>query len=209
VKPSHPQADLFAGAPALPEGFEYRPDFVSAPEEAALVAAIADLPLAPARYKAYVARRRTASYGASYDYDANRLGPAPALPAFLLPLRARVGAWLAIEPSAFEHALVTKYEPGTPIGWHRDVPDFEVVVGVSLLGWCRMRLRPYPPQPRQRKDVVEIALAPRSAYVLRGPARWGWQHQIPPVAELRCSITFRTRRPGARRTTHARSQPGE
>jgi len=40
---------------------------------------------------------------------------------------------------------VTEYREGTALGWHRDVPDFEVVVGASLAGPARMRLRPYPP----------------------------------------------------------------
>ena len=34
----------------------------------------------------------------------------------------------------------------------------------------------------------------RSAYVLKGEARWDWQHAIAPTRELRYSITFRTRR---------------
>lgn len=45
-------------------------------------------------------------------------------------------------------------------------------------------------------------LAPRSAYVLDGAARWTWQHHVPPVSETRTSITFRTVRASPR-------QPGE
>jgi alkylated DNA repair dioxygenase AlkB len=36
---------------------------------------------------------------------------------------------------------------------------------------------------------------PRSAYLLRGPARDQWEHSIPPVDSLRYSITFRSFRP--------------
>jgi hypothetical protein len=39
-----------------------------------------------------------------------------------------------------------------------------------------------------------MELKPRSAYLLRGPARRDWQHSIPPVDELRYSITFRSLR---------------
>jgi alkylated DNA repair protein (DNA oxidative demethylase) len=39
--------------------------------------------------------------------------------------------------------------------------------------------------------VYEVELAPRSAYVLAGAARSNWQHSIPPVPDLRFSITFR------------------
>jgi hypothetical protein len=37
---------------------------------------------------------------------------------------------------------------------------------------------------------------PRSAYLLSGPARWEWEHSIPPVDALRYSITFRNLREG-------------
>jgi alkylated DNA repair dioxygenase AlkB len=35
---------------------------------------------------------------------------------------------------------------------------------------------------------------PRSIYLLRGTARWGWQHSVAPASELRYSITLRTPR---------------
>jgi alkylated DNA repair dioxygenase AlkB len=95
---------------------------------------------------------------------------------------------------AFTQALVTEYRPGTELGWHRDVPNFEVIVGVSLAGSCRMRLRPYPPVKGDRKSVLALELEPRSAYSLQGDARWKWQHSISPTAMLRYSITFRTPR---------------
>jgi alkylated DNA repair dioxygenase AlkB len=33
---------------------------------------------------------------------------------------------------------------------------------------------------------------PRSAYLMSGPARWDWEHSIPPVDRSRWSITLRT-----------------
>jgi alkylated DNA repair dioxygenase AlkB len=93
-----------------------------------------------------------------------------------------------------EHALVARYTPGTPLGWHRDVPDFEDIIGVSLAAEALMRFRPWPPRDPRRADVRRLALAPRSIYLLRGPARWQWQHSVAPVAALRYSVTFRTRR---------------
>jgi len=47
-------------------------------------------------------------------------------------------------------------------------------------------------QPK-KADVLSLELAPRSAYVLRAEARWGWQHSVAPTPALRYSITFRTR----------------
>jgi alkylated DNA repair dioxygenase AlkB len=115
------------------------------------------------------------------------------MPAFLFPMREKVAKWLDMPADAFVHALVTEYSPGTPLGWHRDVPEFEVVVGVSLGGRARMRLRPYRPREKQnRKDAITLDLEPRSAYVMRDNARWAWQHCISETKELRYSVTFRT-----------------
>ncbi|TMG42125.1 MAG: 2OG-Fe(II) oxygenase [Chloroflexi bacterium] len=150
---------------------------------------IARLPLAAAKYKQYTARRRIAYFGFGYDFTANRLGAAPPAPAFLGPLRDKVAAWMSLAPAALEQALVTEYRPGTPLGWHRDAPDFGRVAGVSLGGWARMRLRRYP---RGKNTPIVLELAPRSAYQMQGAARWQWQHSIPATRELRYSITFRT-----------------
>lgn len=186
------QAGLFADRSELPGGLVYQPQFISPEEEAALLAGIRALDLQEARYKEYTANRRVASFGAGYDFDANELTPAPRIAPFLLPLRAKLGAWLAMPAEAFGYALVSEYRPGTQLGWHRDVPQFEMVAGVSLAGSARMRFRRFP--PRGGEPSYSLALEPRSAYVLKGEARWGWQHSIPPTAELRYSITFRTRR---------------
>ena len=63
-----------------------------------------------------------------------------------------------------------------------------------LLTACRMRFR--RGQARAR-ETAELTLEPRSAYVLSGPARTQWQHQIPPVTQERWSMTFRTLRHAA------------
>ncbi|MBW7924930.1 MAG: alpha-ketoglutarate-dependent dioxygenase AlkB [Burkholderiaceae bacterium] len=180
----------------LPEGLRYEPDFLDLDEERELIAYIRTLPFEAAKYKEYTARRRIVSYGGSFDYDANRLGPSVELAVELHPLRERVARWVGVAPSALVHALVAEYAPGTPLGWHRDVPDFEDVAGVSLGGEATMRFRPYPPTQPKRADVVRLTLAPRSIYLLRGVARWRWQHSVAPTKVLRWSITFRTARRG-------------
>jgi alkylated DNA repair dioxygenase AlkB len=182
------QAELFA-EPALPEGFVFQVDFIGADEERALLEQIARLPLEEAKYKQYTARRRIAYFGFGYDFTSNRLGEAPPAPAFLAPLRDKVASWMDLQPAELEQALVTEYRPGTPLGWHRDAPDFGRVAGVSLGGWARMRLRHYPPD---KQAPLALELAPRSAYHMQGAARWRWQHSIPATRELRYSITFRT-----------------
>jgi alkylated DNA repair dioxygenase AlkB len=187
------QTALFpALAAPFANGYVYEPEFLSAGEEAALLETIRGLPLTNAEYKQYRARRRIVSYGGRYDYTANRLNEAAPIPEFLFPLRERVARWAGHPPEAFAHALIAEYSEGTQLGWHRDVPDFERVVGISLLSACRMRFRRYPPQPRDKSLTIE--LAPRSIYRLEADARWGWQHSVPPVPSLRYSITFRTLR---------------
>jgi alkylated DNA repair dioxygenase AlkB len=196
------QPDLFDDSrPGLPDGFSYQPGFITAEEESQLLAIISTLPLEDARYKEFTARRRTVHYGSEYDFSRNALSSAPPLPDFLLPLRERAARWMDIDASAFMHGLVSEYRPGTPLGWHRDVPNFELIVGVSLGGEARMRLRPYRPGEKQwREDVIALALEARSAYAIGGPARWAWQHSISPTKTLRYSITFRTLRAHTRQS---------
>lgn len=178
----------------LPQGLRYERGFLGVDEEAGLIALVRTLPLEAAKYRSYTARRRVASYGGRFDHDARRLEPSPELAAPLHPLRDRVAQWLGVTAESLVHALVAEYAPGTPLGWHRDVPDFEDVVGVSLGGEATMRFRPYPPVRPKRSDIVRVTLEPRSIYLLRGPARWRWQHSVAPTPGLRWSITFRTAR---------------
>jgi alkylated DNA repair dioxygenase AlkB len=192
------QPDLFGAAapppPALPEGMVYERDFLLPAEEESLVALVASMPLKEMNYRGYTARRRVLSYGGSYDFQAHQLNAAPPIPESLEPLRRRAAAWLGVAPEAFTQALVAEYQEGTPLGWHRDVPDFEDVVGISLLNDAVMRFRPYPPREPKKAGVVKVVVEPRSIYLLRGPARWAWQHSVAPTKSLRYSITFRTAR---------------
>ena len=189
------QATLFETEPRLPEGFVYVRDFITPESEARLLVVIRDLPLAEAQYKEFTAKRRTVHYGSEYDFSRNALEAAPGIPAFLGELRNQAAHWMGIQPDEFVHALVSEYRPGTPLGWHRDVPNFDLIFGVSLGGSCRMRLRPYRPgHKNRREDVIVLDLEPRSAYQMRGAARWGWQHSIVETKALRHSITFRTAR---------------
>lgn len=144
-----------------------------------------------------VARRRVKFFGATYDGRA--AGP---IPEFLMPVRARLAAWAGIGPDDYEMALINEYPQGAAIGWHRDAPQYGITAGISLLSICRMKLRPYvsPAQrggrERQppRKATHELVLEPRSAYLMTGRSRSGYEHHIPPTPGLRYSITFRTLR---------------
>ncbi|MDM0006580.1 alpha-ketoglutarate-dependent dioxygenase AlkB [Variovorax sp. J22G73] len=190
------QPDLFGQAPvAAIEGLRYENGFLSRDEEAGLLRLVQGWPLKEMRYKEYTARRRGIGFGGSYDFDTNRLKPGAPMPAELHPLRDKAAAWAGIAPEDLTHALIAEYRPGTPLGWHRDVPDFEDIVGVSLHGDAVMQFRPYVPgAAASGPATLEFLIEPRSVYVLRGPARWAWQHAIAPTEGLRYSITLRTRR---------------
>ena len=66
------------------------------------------------------------------------------------------------------------------------------MVGISLLAPCVFRMR--RAVNKKEWERVNVLAKPRSAYLLSGPARYEWEHSIPPVKELRYSITFRTLR---------------
>jgi alkylated DNA repair dioxygenase AlkB len=184
------QAEIFPTP--LPAGLSYREEFITVAEEQQLIAQIQQLPLREAQYRQYTARRRTMNYGFSYDFAHLQSRPAPPIPEFLASLRTRAAAWAGVAPVDFVQSLIAEYQPGTPLGWHRDVPDFEVVVGISLAGTARLRFRPYPWSPEKKDRVFALEVAPRSAYILRDEARWRWQHHVPPTKVLRYSITLRT-----------------
>ena len=189
------QSDLTVGLfrPDLPAGFQNRSDFITDAQEAALVAAIAAVPFSDFAMRGVVARRRVAFFGRSYGQAA--AGP---LPAFLSPLRAQVAHWSGVDEEAFAMALINEYRPGTPIGWHRDAPQYDLVAGVSLLSACRMRFRRYRSSSASksvpRTTTHEIVLQRRSAYLMTGESRYVFEHHIPPVSDLRYSVTFRTLR---------------
>jgi alkylated DNA repair dioxygenase AlkB len=184
----------------VPAGFGYRDDFISAEEEAALFDEIERITFSTFEMRGVAARRRVAFFGQTYDVER---ADTPPIPAFLLPYRDRVAAWASVDPDAFVMALVNEYSAGSPIGWHRDAPQYGIVAGISLLSSCRMKFRPYvspkAAASRERRIAThEITLEPRSAYLMTGESRSAFEHHIPAVAALRYSMTFRTARERSR-----------
>src|SRR3954453_8627126 len=174
----------------LPEGFVYNESFLSPAEQRKLIENIRTLPFQPFDFHGYIAKRRIVEFGFEYDFSTRKATGAAPMPEFLLPLREKAAAFARVRPEQLVEAVVTEYPSGAPIGWHRDVPQFEIVIGISLLSACRMRLKPY----KGEGELVSVTLEPRSIYVLRGPARWAFQHSIPAVESLRYSITLRSLR---------------
>lgn len=162
------QSDLFAlpPPPDLPEGLRYQPDLITVEEERDLAARFETLPFKPFEFHGYTGHRQVVSFGWRYDFGRRSLDRTTPIPDFLLPLRAKVAAFAGQAPEAFEQVLVSLYEPGAVIGWHRDRPEFGEVAGVSLLTPCRFRLRRKVADGWERRA---FEAAPRSAYLLSGP----------------------------------------
>jgi alkylated DNA repair dioxygenase AlkB len=189
------QPDFFA-TEALPEGFAYGEDRIEAALEGSLLRQIDKLPFKPFEFHGFFGNRRVVSFGWRYDYAGRALKASDSMPDFLLPLRDITADFAKLPADRFQQALVTEYAPGAGIGWHRDKPMFEDVVAFSLLAPCTLRLRRKDGGGWTRRSQ---GVAPRSAYLLRGPARFDWEHSIPPLDRLRYSITLRTFRPEALR----------
>jgi len=173
----------------MPEGFRYQPALISEQEEKKLLPKIGALDFKPFDFHGFLGNRRVVSFGWRYDFSDSKLKKAGPIPPFLFPVRDLAARFASVELSAIEHVLVTEYAPGAAIGWHRDRSIFGDVIGVSLLSECTFRMR-HKTGPKW--DRASMVLEPRSAYVMRGPARSVWEHSIPAVERLRYSITFRT-----------------
>ena len=153
------------------------------------MACLQKLELKPFEFQGHLANRRVTSFGLRYDYSRRTVEAASEFPPFLNELRAKAAEFAGCDVSEFRQAGVNEYRPGAGIGWHKDKELFGIVVGVSLLAPAMMRFR-----RAQGRGWARLAqtIAPRSMYVLSGEARTEWEHSIPPVDQLRYSLTFRT-----------------
>jgi alkylated DNA repair dioxygenase AlkB len=186
---------LFDVPAQVPDGFIYRQNFISEAEVQDLIREIQKIPLAPFKYYQFTGKRRTASFGWQYEFGASEITAAPEMPPFLLPVRTHAANAFNIDPNSLIQMSIIEYSTGSPIGWHRDIPHFGVVVGISLGAACRMRFRKYS-RVRSKKlncdEILSIELQPRSVYLMSGASREIWQHSISPVKELRYAIMMRT-----------------
>ncbi|QIK97301.1 alpha-ketoglutarate-dependent dioxygenase AlkB [Sphingomonas sp. HDW15A] len=182
--------DLFGTAPVA--GLVLREDVVSEAEEGHLVHRCQALDLSPFQFQGWEGKRLTKSYGWHYDFDRGRIGETEPIPDWLLTAREKAANALGRDPVAFLQALVIRYDPGAGIGWHRDRPQFDEVIGVTLASDATLAFR------RRREDGkfdrTKQPLHRRSAYLLSGEARAEWQHGIAEHEALRFSLTFRSLR---------------
>lgn len=182
---------LFEDPQPIVPGLRYAADLVSLEEGMDLVERFETLPFEPFDFRGFKGNRETVAFGSRYDFTRGRVKDAPSIPDWLGPLKARAAIWAGLPDESLGQALVTRYRPGAGIGWHRDRPDYDQIIGVSFGSPCILRLRR---REGDRWVRANAPLEPRSIYLLCGEVRDVWQHSITPGDTLRYSVTFRTAR---------------
>lgn len=174
----------------LPDGLCYHADFITASEEQNLIHHIQLLDWQEVFLFGQVAKRRVVHFGMDYHYEHRRIKPTQPAPEFLKKIIGRGSKLLMVGFEDIAEVLISEYPINAGIGWHRDAPVFESVLGISLGSptWIHFRKR------TDHTEKCKLILQPSSAYTLKGSVRWNWEHRIPPVKQLRYSITFRTLR---------------
>jgi alkylated DNA repair dioxygenase AlkB len=183
---------LFPIAYSQPEGFVYVPNFISNEEETFLIELINKLELHTFKFQGYEAKRKVANFGFDWNFESRSLSKGKEIPEAFMPLVEKVARHLNREVKNFAELLVTEYDPGTVINWHRDAPPFDFIAGISLLSTCRFRFRPYEKKLQSRKSILSFDVDSKSLYTMQGDARSAWEHSIAPVKTKRYSITLRT-----------------
>ncbi len=179
--------DLF-DAPIVP-GLVICADFLSAADEAELIAHIDAESLSPFKFQQWTGKRLTRSFGWSYDFESGSFAPTEPIPDWLQAVKARAAAFAGLATDELVQALLIRYDPGAGIGWHRDRPVFEHVVGISLGNAATLRLRR---RSDGGFDRAKAELLPRSIYHLSGEVRHHWEHSITAMDQPRWSVTFRS-----------------
>ena len=149
------------------------------------------MPLQRFQFGAFEGNRRVAWFGYRYDYTLQRLAEAEPIPDWAGPVVRQVEDWAGLPEGSVRQVLCTEYEVGVGIGWHRDKPHFDEVLGLSLASACKFRFRRRAGTTWKR---FTLTAEPRSLYAMTGEARNSWEHSIPAVEAQRYSVTFRTMR---------------
>ena len=171
------------------------PNFISVRGESALLSSVDSHPWMQ------TFKRRVQHYGYVYDYKRRTVDPSMklgALPAWGTVIAERLfdAGWIGSVP---DQMIVNEYVPGQGIAPHIDCePCFgDTVVSLSLGSDCVMDLT-----HTLSGKKVPVRLLRRSLLVMRGEARYDWQHGISPrktdafgseriVRGRRVSLTFR------------------
>jgi hypothetical protein len=135
---------------ALPQGFEYQPDWLSQAEEQSLLDQFTTLSFSEVRMHGVVAKRRVKHFGWDYGYESWRIMPTEPIPEWLLPLRARAASLIAVAPASLEEVLITR--------WSRELGLAGIVMPLCLVRWslaCLSQARAACGFSRRREAIVK------------------------------------------------------
>jgi alkylated DNA repair protein (DNA oxidative demethylase) len=116
----------------LPSGLVYQPDLITKAEEQQALGVLEAMEFHTITMHGQTARRTVRHFGLDYGYESWKLVPTDPLPGDLAWLQERAAVLAALDPGGFAQILVSRYPPGSTIGWHRDAPTFGAkLVGIS------------------------------------------------------------------------------
>ncbi len=155
-------------------------DFITAEQQQALIAQIRD---ANPTKKRNITRRNTIQrYGSREPYFDNLVSDV--IPAHLAELCDRLVA-LNLVAARPDSVTINEYYAGQFIAPHIDHIDAGPVITILSLG------SPATMIFSQNGDQFSVELPPRSITQMRDQIRYGWNHEIAPVKDLRYSLVFR------------------
>ena len=171
------------------QDFLYFDETITPEEESNILKFIEQLPFLPYVMRGQASRRDIVRFGHDYGPVGGSHHEVQPMPDPLIFLRERAASVTKMDTTQFIASVVTRYRPGSTIGWHSDMTMFgPVVFGFSLMSECTCKLRAKSDHQKVFRTVVQ----PRSLYVMKGKIRSDWEHSIPAVKQLRYSITYRT-----------------
>jgi alkylated DNA repair dioxygenase AlkB len=170
------------------EGVSLHSGVLSGDEERELLAFLGDVTYRTIAMRGMVAKRTIACFGYDYQYRSRSVVEVKPIPALLIDVKRRCTD-VAMVLDAFDQVIVSRYPEGAGIGWHTDSPVFgDLIMGLSLGAPARLHLR----RRGETAAATMIELPARSLYMIGGPARWDFEHRVPPVRAERYSLTFRS-----------------
>lgn len=172
-----------------PQGFHYRSNFITQQQEYHLWQFVRTLEFQEVWRSGRSPQRVTRQFGEVIDPEAEVV-TSRAIPKELKGLKTKAAKFAGLAERDLSQVLITKYPPGSGVGWHLELPHYDQVMVSVLLGFsCLLQLRHRVGRQIQQYERI---LAARSAYALRGEARYNWQHRIAASDFERYSITFET-----------------
>ena len=113
---------------------KYRPDFLAAMEEQALLWDVRSLPFRDFEFHGFTGKRKTVSFGWRYDFNGGGLTKTDDVPPFLSVLRERAEEFAGNARGSFQQVLVTEYRPAQGLAGTETVPFSAPKNGLVRLG---------------------------------------------------------------------------